>query len=114
MRQIVWAPGAGTLSGVSEATTRLLAARSESREAVAGFCVAAGGAASVVVDSVTTPGFIFVRAGGGVTGIPEGEFTAGCNAALASARALSTGEAFAASNFRGLWIGAVRDLARAG
>ena len=43
-------------------------------------------------DSVTTPGFIFVRAGGGVGGMPDEELADGCKTALASARALSTGD----------------------
>ena len=89
MRQIVVPLGAGTLRGVSDAPTRPIAAfESDSSLLInagwledAGICFAMGDPDSAVTASLTTPGTIFVRAGGGVAGMPEGEFVGGALAA---------------------------------
>src|ERR1700722_17128572 len=91
MRQMVLPLGAGTLSGVSAEEMRPLAGLDkESAGAVEVTCAAE---LTTSTDSVTTPGFIFVRAGGGVGGMPDEELADGCKTALASAIALSTGDA---------------------
>src|ERR1700722_8047289 len=94
IRQIVLPLGAGTLSGVSAAAMRPVAGLDNVSEDADGdtseSCVLA---ALTVTDSVTTPGFIFVRAGGGVGGMPDEELPAGCKTAFASGIVLPPGDA---------------------
>ena len=74
MRQIVVPLGAGTLSGASaaEAIRPLVGLATNSPFADADTCASGVVAPLTMTESVTTPGFIFVRAGGGVAEMPDG------------------------------------------